>query len=137
MSGRLSAEDVVIGANDETDEAPTTSAPVAASNSESESQYNGIMITSTPEFKAALKTAAEEADKSLSAFVRDILASTIGYTGPMSKETTRKRKYSSEEERAAAQKARNKNRRDVIKALLEKYGDEFKGMIEGDDEDED
>lgn len=135
MAGRLSESDTEVSIDD-TDEAPesTTNLVGKANSNATESQYNGIMVTSTPEFKAALKTAAEAADKSLSAFIRDILATEIGYDGPMSKETTRKRKYSSEAEREAAQKTRNKNRRDVIKSLLEKYGDEFKAQLEDTDD---
>lgn len=141
MEGKLTAEATPeVATNEETDESPTTSTPATngtAPKAAEESQYNGIMVTATPEFKAAVKAAAEKADKSLSAWVRDLIATTIGYTGPMSKETKRVRKYASEEERAAAQKSRNKQRRDVIKALLEKYGDEFKAQLDGEDEDED
>jgi len=91
---------------------------------ESPSEYNGIMITATPEFKAALKAAAEKSGASLSSFARKVLSEAISYDGPLQKETNRVRKYQSEEERAEAQKTRNKARRDVIKALLEKYGSE-------------
>lgn len=97
---------------------------------EKESQYNNLMITATPEFKAAMKVAAEEKDMSISAFARSVLAAAIGYTGPLQKETSRKKKYATEEERAAAMKARGKSRRDVIKALLEKYSDEYKAALD-------
>ena len=97
---------------------------------EAVSGYNGIMITATPEFKDAMKVAAAADDKSLSSFARQILAAHIGYSGPLSKGTTRAKKYSSPEERDAAQKNRNKARRDVIKALLQKYGDEVKAQLE-------
>ena len=98
--------------------------------STSPAEYRGIMITATPEFKAALKTAAEGADMSLSAFARKHLAELIGFTGPLQKETSRKRKYATEAEREAAQKNRNKARRDVIKQLLEKYGADIKAQID-------
>lgn len=148
MAGRLAelenetnTEPVIDATQDagDTDEAPANvvaikTAPAAA---ETESQYSGLMITATPEFKAAVKQAAENADKSISAFVRDLIAKEIEYSGPMSKDTKRVRKYSTEEERAAAQKARNKTRRDTIKALLEKYGEEFKAMLDPEDDGDD
>ena len=93
-------------------------------------EYHGIMITATPEFKAALKAAAETEDMSLSAFSRQILATHIGFQGPLQKETRRVRKYATQEEREAAQKSRNKARRDVIKQLLEKYGADVKAQID-------
>ena len=111
---------------DLTEEVTTTDTGVP----EAPSEYNGIMIVATPEFKLALKTAAEAADMSLSAFSRQILAEKIGYTGPMAKESKKARKYATEEERQKAQQTRNKARRDVIKALLEKYGGDITAQVD-------
>lgn len=93
-------------------------------------ERGSIMVHITPEFKEALKEAADEQDVPLVAFVRQTLADRIGFTGKIARETRRVRKYASEEERHEAQKARSKARRDLIKQLLEKYGDELKGQTE-------
>lgn len=111
-------------------------------------ERQSVMVSMPEAMKDALRAKAESADVSLAAFCRQTLADAAGYTGPLTKETRRTRKYSSEEERKAAQKARNKARREVIKELLEKYGGDVKAKmaeaeeeaLEGldeDDEDED
>jgi hypothetical protein len=79
-----------------------------------------IMFHVPVEMKVLLEKAAEERNIPLTAFVRATMAEVIGYVLPPS-QLGRARKYATIEEREAAQKVRNLERRDTIKALLLKY----------------
>jgi hypothetical protein len=73
------------------------------------------------EMKVALEKAATAEGKSTTAYVRGALADLVGYTLPPAMERGGGRKYASPEERIAAQKARDKERRALIKNLLAEY----------------
>ena len=79
-----------------------------------------IMFNVPLKLKVAIEAAAEEQDLPISALCRQAVAAFIGYK--LSKtEMTRARKYATVEERIAAQKVRDAEKRDVIKMLLAKY----------------
>ena len=79
-----------------------------------------LMFHMPVEMKVKLEQAAKAAGLSTTAFVRNIAADKIGYTLPVETQTTG-RKYATPEERQAAQKERDKERRALIKDLLNKY----------------
>ena len=95
-----------------------------------------IMFNVPVKMKAAIETAAEEQDIPVSGLIRQAVAKFIGYT--LSKtDMARARKYATLEERMAAQKVREKEKRDVIKALLAKYrAGEIELDLEAEDEDD-
>jgi hypothetical protein len=76
------------------------------------------------EMKVQLEKAATAAGVSTTAFVRDTLADKVGFTLPPAAAGGGGRKYASPEERIEAQKARDKERRSLIKNLLAQYRDE-------------
>ena len=82
------------------------------------------------DLKNLLIAAAEERNISTSACARQILAEAVDYTLPAS--SGRSRKYANADERKAAQKTRNKARRELVKKLLAEYNAQSE-----DDEDED
>ena len=67
--------------------------------------------------KLELEKAAKAKDTSPSAFARKAMADAVGYALPAGS-TSRVKKYATEEERKAAQKVKNTERRDLINALL-------------------
>jgi hypothetical protein len=103
---------------------------VEAKDTESSASENGanekasdkasIMFGVPSELKRLLDGRAEAEDISVAALVRNLVAREFNYTLP---KVTRERakKYATEEERTAAQKARMSERNATIKALLEKY----------------
>lgn len=94
-----------------------------------ENERAQVMISMPEALKTAIESAATNADKSVAAFCREIIADHINYTGPLARDYRRSRKYASEEERKKAQAARQKARRDFINEMLKKYGDEFKDEL--------
>jgi hypothetical protein len=79
-----------------------------------------IMFNVPIRMKVAIEAAAEEQDLPISGLVRQAVAQFIGYK--LSKtDMARARKYATIEERMAAQKIRDTEKRDIIKALLAKY----------------
>lgn len=85
------------------------------------------MATSTPimfnvplRMKVAIEQAAEARDLPISGLIRQAVAQFIDFK--LSKtEMARARKYATIEERIAAQKVRDQEKHDLIKALLAKY----------------
>ena len=63
---------------------------------------------------------AKSADKPTGPYVRDLLAEKLGIELPKTA-TTRRSKYASPEEAKAAQKAKAKERNELIKSLLEEH----------------
>jgi len=80
-----------------------------------------IMFHLPIEMKVALEKAATEKGMSTTAYVRGVLADNVGYKLPPSAARGGNRKYASPEERIAAQRARDKERRALIKNLLAEY----------------
>ena len=79
-----------------------------------------VMMFNLPvSLKAAIEAHAEKEGLTSSALVRQAIAATVGYELPEG--MGRAKKYATEDERKAAQKDRDKARRDLIKDLLEKY----------------
>lgn len=78
-----------------------------------------LNITVPAGMKLALIKAGEGDNLAASAYARNVLANTIGYTVPASfTERTRSHKYESEEARIAAQKERNQQRSALAKKLM-------------------
>lgn len=112
-----------------------------------------IMVGMPFEMKELLKAAADKAENEdgstgqpVAEFVRDLLADHLGYTIPQ-RTSKRVRRYASEEEKKAAQKARGKERRATIKNLLALYKqdpalkarleEQMRAAANGEDEEED
>jgi len=76
------------------------------------------------DMKVQLEKAAAAAGTSTTAFVRNVLAEKIDYELPAAAASGGGRKYASPEERIVAQKARDKERRSLIKNLLAQYREE-------------
>lgn len=109
----------------QTTEAPQTSAPQAAATAPAEEAARAsFVVMCPPQLKVAIEAAAKTADKSISEFVRNLLAPAIGYTGPMMNPATKRTKYATPEEKEAAQKKASKDRRDLTAMLLKRYRDE-------------
>lgn len=92
-------------------------------NAEGESDGNvkvPIMVHVPAALKVILEQKSEEQNVPLTAFARKILADAVGYT-LLATQLGRARKYNTAEEREAAQKQRNSERRELINALLAKY----------------
>ena len=79
-----------------------------------------IMVTMPASMKLRMVELAEEKDATLAKFTRELIADAIDFDLP-DVVRTRARKYKTDEERQAAQKARNKGRRDLINTLLAAY----------------
>lgn len=96
-----------------------------------------IMFNVPLALKVAIEKSAEEKDIPVSALCRQAVAAFIEYK--LSKtEMTRARKYATVEERIAAQKVRDSEKRDVIKALLAKYrAGEIELDLDGSEDDSD
>lgn len=77
-----------------------------------------LTIMMPPGMRDAINEAAEAASTSAATFARQALAEKIGYALP-AQGATRVKKYATEEERAAANKAAAKSRRDQVNALLD------------------
>ncbi len=69
--------------------------------------------------KVEIEKRAEQDGLTASALVRKAIADVVGFELPVG--LSRAKKYGSDEERKAAQKSRDKARRDLIKDLLAKY----------------
>lgn len=79
-----------------------------------------VMMFNLPvALKAAIETHSEKEGITASALVRQAIAAVVGFDLPEG--FSRAKKYASEEERVAAQKERDKTRRNLIKDLLERY----------------
>lgn len=89
--------------------------------------------------KLKLEAVAKEREISVATIVRNAIAGAVGYT--LAPTTERTKKYASEAERKEAQKAKNKERRDLLKVLMQRYKAELAGGgaegVEDEDEDED
>ena len=95
-----------------------------------------IMFNVPLKMKVAIEESATEKNIPISALCRQAVAAFIEYK--LSKtEMTRARKYATIEERMAAQKVRDAEKRDVIKALLAKYrAGEIELDLDSDEEDD-
>jgi hypothetical protein len=79
-----------------------------------------ILISCSESLKSAVeKYAKENGDTSLAEVVRNAIIEYIGYDGSEETFTDKRRKYSSKEERAEAQKNRMRERRATEKQLIE------------------
>lgn len=79
-----------------------------------------IMIQVPIPLKIAIDKHCEELKVPVSGFIRKLIADEVDYVlAPTS--IGRARKYASIEDRVAAQKARDKRRKAIVKMLLEKY----------------
>jgi ribosomal protein L14E/L6E/L27E len=80
-----------------------------------------IMFHLPLEMKVELERAAAAEGVSTTAFVRNVLAEKVGFALPAAAARGGNRKYASAEERIAAQRERDKERRALIKNLLSEY----------------
>lgn len=80
-----------------------------------------LMFSVPPELKAMIQGAAKEKGVSTSGFVRQLVADAVGFKGQLTAGGVHVRKYANEEERKAAQKARERDRRELFKLLLARY----------------
>jgi hypothetical protein len=89
--------------------------------------------------RALAEAEAEAKDIGLGTVIREAVASYFHYELPPTERRKRASKYGSEEERIAAQKAKNAERNETIKKLLKLYNSGALGdlNLEDDDEDED
>lgn len=78
-----------------------------------------IMILISDQLRDAADKYASDNNLSRAKLIRLALSKYIGYDLESEPKTNRQRKYSSPEERMAAQKARNKARRDATNKILE------------------
>lgn len=86
----------------------------AQANTEAKAKRDTASATFSGDFRTAVEDAAKAQNKSLSNFVREMVAREIGFTGEM----RARGKYASDEERkAAAQAAATKRREEVKQAL--------------------
>lgn len=88
-----------------------------------------VMVQMPLGLKIELEKYCETEKLPVAGFIRKLVADEIGYSLPAIS-IGRARKYATVEERMAAQKARDKDRRALTKILLEKYA---KGEITIDD----
>lgn len=79
-----------------------------------------IMFNVPVKLKAVIEQAAEERDLPVSGLIRQAVAQFLGYKLSPT-DMARAKKYATVEERIAAQKARETERKTLIKALLAKY----------------
>lgn len=80
-----------------------------------------VAVLMPPGLKDAIKEHAESKGKSSMEYVRELIAADLGYELPAAASRTRTSKYATAEEREAAQKAKAKERRDLVKDLLAKH----------------
>ncbi len=83
-------------------------------------ERTSVMVTMPASMKLRLVELSEEKDVTLAKFVREMLADAIDFDLP-DVVRTRARKYKTEDERKAAQKSRNNERKNLINALLKAY----------------
>jgi hypothetical protein len=72
------------------------------------------------EMKAMIEEVAAQSGVPTSSYARRVLADAVGFELTAA-QFSRARKYATVEERIAAQKARERDRRDLVKDLLAKY----------------
>ena len=100
-------------------EAPEGAEATEAGEEES-STRTYVVVTMPPDMKAAIEAAAKAQEIPVAVWARRLLASEVEYLLPEGT-ITRARKYSSDEERKQAQKARQKDRNQLIKGLLAQH----------------
>ena len=86
-----------------------------------ERNVSTLTVLVPPDMKSAVKEYVEKRDMSVMDFIRKLVADEIGFTLPEKTARQARRKYATAEEREAAQKAKAKERRDLVKDLLAKY----------------
>ncbi len=94
-----------------------------------------FMIGTPIGLKIELEKAAKEANKSVGRFVLEIVAGSVGYKLPTKAEGTGKAKMT-DEQKKAAQKARNAEQRRQIRELLAATRAE-EGLLDDDEDEED
>ena len=87
-------------------------------------ETKGVMVQMPKVLKDAIDAQAKAKDVSVSRWMREFLAESLGVELPEIIRKARKKKYATPEERAAAQKARVKTQRDVFTQLLARYGED-------------
>lgn len=99
----------------------TTETEAPAAQAEASTKNVSIAVLVPPDFKAALQLTAEGRGISLMELIRQDAAEKYGLTLPAAGERRVKRKYSTPEEREAAQKAQSKSRRDRMSSILKAF----------------
>lgn len=85
-----------------------------------------IVVPMPSNMREMIVAEAKAADKPVGPYLRDWIAAQRGIELPATV-TTRRSKYTSEEERKAAQKERNKSRSELIKQLLQQHRQQLQG----------
>lgn len=95
-----------------------------------------VMVTMPAGLKLKALERADAKDYTLARYVRELVASELEYDLPDTIRT-RSKKYATEEDRIAAQKAKSAKRNALIKMLLSKYKDGEIDLDLDDDDDDD
>lgn len=80
-----------------------------------------LAVLMPPGLKDAIKDRADREGSSAMEFARKVLADAVGFELPPAAARTRTSKYATAEEREEAQKAKAKERRELVKELLAQH----------------
>ena len=100
---------------------------VEATEAQEQNAKAQIMFSLPPQMKVLIENKAKDEEAAVADFVRRTLAAAVGYEGPLQNTPKRVTKYASPEEKAAAMKAKAKEKRDLINQLLARYREEQNG----------